>query len=71
MSEYKIKVTKWCKPLEVLFEYASELPPARGDLIWYRDKSYNVGLVSYILNSSQDSRGEYNSLSYIEVQVIR
>lgn len=71
MQEYKIRVTKWCKPQEVLFEYASPIPPNKGDVIWYRDKSYSVGLVSYILTSSQQSQGEYNYLDYIEVQVIR
>lgn len=71
MQEYKIRVTKWCKPQEVLFEYDAPIIPSKGDVIWYRDKSYSVGLVSYILTSSQQSQGEYNYLDYIEVQVIR
>lgn len=71
MAEYKIRVTKWCKPKEVLFEYDSPIPPVKGDLIWYRDKSYSVGLVSYILTTSVGHGSESNHLDYIEVQVIR
>jgi hypothetical protein len=71
MAEYNIRVTKWCKPKEILFEYSSPIPPSKGDVIWYRGKAFSVGLVSYILTSSQQQVGEYNYLDYIEVQVIR
>ncbi|ATN92834.1 hypothetical protein QGX11_gp071 [Pseudomonas phage PPSC2] len=71
MAEYKIRVTKWCKPKEVLFEYDSPITPVKGDVIWYRDKAYSVGLVSYILTTSVRHDSETNYLSYIEVQVIR
>lgn len=68
---YRIKVTKWCKPQEVLLDYAACTHPQKGDVLWYRDKPMSVGLVSHILTTYVDGNGETHSLSYVEIQVLK
>lgn len=67
---YRIKVVKWCKRQEVIFQYAACAHPQKDEVIWYRDKQYVVGSVAHITKTSIDGNGETTSLDFVELEVL-
>lgn len=68
---YKIKVVKWCKRQEVIFQYAACTHPKKDETIWYRDQRYIVGSVAHITKSVIDGNGETIMLDFVEIEVLR
>lgn len=69
-GKYKIRVVKYCKRHEKLFEYSAAVHPDKNQVLWHRDQQLIVASVAHILKTTVDGNGETISLDFVEVEVM-